>query len=122
MNNTKKTLIFAGIGIDVAATIFFFVISIIMIVKTSAHTYDDPTNLIGYLQANPTVYLVGFVIPLFVLLAINIILLVYYVKSSSKRRPVEVNELSQDQLDALKKELLNDLAKEDKKDKEEDKK
>lgn len=109
MSKTKKGLIIAGLVVDVGLTIFFFVISIIMIVKTSSKQFDDPNTLIGYLQTHTTVYLVGFVVPLFVLLALNIVLLVLYVKKSNKKEPVTVNDLSQDQLDSLKQELLNDL-------------
>ena len=109
----------AGLTVDFGATIFFFVISIIMIVKSVTGVKDDPRTLIGYLQLNTTVYLCAFVIPLFVLLAINIVLLVLYVKKSAKKK-IEVDELSSDQIDALKAELLNDLKKEnsDKKDNE----
>jgi len=109
MSKGKKALLIAGLTVDVGLTIFFFVISIIMIVKTTAQQFDDPTTLIGYLQSHTVVYLCGFVVPLFVLLAINIILLVLYVKRSSKKEPVTVNDLSKDQLESLKAELLNDL-------------
>jgi len=66
-------------------------------------------GFIGYLQNNPTVYLVAFVIPLFVLLAANIIGLVIYVRKSTKKEPIQVNDLTDEQREALKAELLKDL-------------
>lgn len=120
--NTRFWKIFgivAGLVVDLGLTIFFFVISIIMIVYATQKITLDPRTFIGYLQANTTVYLCCFVIPLFVLLAINIILLVIYVKKT-ERKKVTVEELNDSQIDALKAELLNDLKKEQS-DKKEDK-
>ena len=112
MTKNKKILILSGIGVDVAITIFLFIISIIMI-ATMPKTASDAqtrTGFIGYLQNHPTVYLCAFVIPLFVLLAGNIVLLFLYVKKSApKKEKVELNELSDEQKEALKKELLKDI-------------
>lgn len=120
MTKTKKILLISGLVIDVAITVFLFIISIIMIVKSMSGVKDDPRSFIGYLQANPTVYLCVFVIPLFVLLAVNIILLVIYVKKT-ERKKVTVDELNSNQIDALKAELLNDLKSQQEKPKEEKK-
>ena len=111
---TAANLIISGLVLDVGATIFFFVISIIMIVKSfsvsSVLDFDPPNTLIGILQRNTTLYLCAFVIPLFVLLALNIIILVFYVKSGNKKDKIEVKDLNNEQLEALKKELLNDIS------------
>ena len=108
----KKPLWIALIAIDVAITVFLFVISIIMLANTVGKTSADiaqAEGFIGFLQKNPTIYLVGFVVPLFVLLAANIIGLVLYVRHASKREPVKVADLSDAQKEALKAELLKDL-------------
>ena len=112
MSKNKKILIFTGIGIDVVLTLFLFILSIIMI-ATMPKTQEQAAagkGLIGYLQAHPTVYLCACVIPLFVLLAANIVLLFLYVKKSApKKEKVELNELSDEQKEALRKELLKDI-------------
>lgn len=120
---TKKILIIAGIALDVAVTIFLFVVSIIMLstMPDSAASIDAST-FIGYLQANPTVYLWAFVIPLFLLLALNITILVWYVKKVGNKK-IGLSDLNEEQKDALRKQLLEEMNKAAQKDvKEEDKK
>ena len=109
----KKVLWITLIALDVLITGVLFAISIIMLANTpkSAEERDAMTGFIGYLVKNPTVYLVAFVIPLFVLLAANIIGLVIYVRKTTKREPVKVNDLTEAQKEKLRQELLNDLAK-----------
>ena len=115
MKNLKKStkvLIIAGIALDVAITVFLFTISIIMLAKTAGKTANDienATGFIGYLQKHPLVYGLAFVVPLFLLLAGNIIGLVIYVKKTSENKPVQVNDLSEEQKEALRQELLKDL-------------
>jgi len=120
MSKQKKILLFIGLGIDVALTLFFFVISIIMIAKSKdfqsltevqrKYMEANPANLIEYLQTHNTVYLLGFVIPLFVLLALNVIgLLIYIKKTGTKKEKLQVSDLTEEQKEALKKELLKDL-------------
>ena len=90
--NLKKGLIIAGITVDVAVTIFLFVVSIIMLATMPESKNEiDTTKFIGYLQGNPTVYLVACVIPLFALLILNICLLALYVKKASKKDKSECN-------------------------------
>ena len=116
----KKVLWIIAIALDIAITAFLFVISIIMLANTpkTAEERDAMTGLIGYLVKNPTVYLWAFVVPLFVLLAANILGLVWYVRKTTKREPVKVTDLSDEQKEALRKELLKDLAKEEAKEEE----
>ncbi len=115
---TKKILFFTGLGLDVAITIFLFVVAIIMLVTMPADERDMQDAIakngpfIGYLQQHTVVYLCAFVIPLFVLLAGNIVFLVLYVRKLSKRPDVAVNDLSEEQKAALRAELLKDLEKE----------
>ena len=108
----KKPLWIILISLDVAITVALFVISIIMLASTVGKTSADiaqAEGFIGYLQKNPTIYLVGFVVPLFVLLAANVIGLVLYVRHSTKKEPVKVNDLTDAQKEALRAELLKDL-------------
>jgi ABC-type microcin C transport system permease subunit YejB len=118
MNKYKKPLLIAAVVVDVAITIFLFVISIIMLAMIGK--YGDPkkaaeaaSGLILFLLQNTNVYFWAFVFPLFVLLAGNIVGLVFYVKKTSvKEAPAQLNDLSDEQREALKAELLKDLMKE----------
>lgn len=114
MTKKKKILLICGIVLDVAITLFLFIISIIMIVKASTLAADqlkNETGLIGYLINNLPVYLGAFVVPMFVLLALNIIALVLYVKKTgNKKEKLSVDSLTEEQKEALRKELLEDLA------------
>lgn len=111
MDKKKKILIFGGIGLDVALTCFLFVVSIIML-ATMPEKGQQPKmgGMIGWFQKNPTMYLVLGVVPLFALLILNIVILVWYVKKVGQKKAVEVADLDQAQMDALKAELLKDLA------------
>ena len=108
----KKPLFIALISLDVIITIGLFVISIIMLANATKTTAEreDMTGFIGWLvNLKPWVYGVAFVVPLFVLLAANIIGLVLYVRRTTKKEPVKVDDLSEEQKEALRKELLNEL-------------
>lgn len=112
MNKAKKPLLITLLVIDIIATLGLAVFNIIMLANTVGKTAAEiitAEGYIGYLQNNPTVYLVSYVIPLFVLLAGNIIGLVIYVRKSTKKEPIKVNDLSDEQKEALRKQLLEDL-------------
>ena len=116
MKNLKKPLLIAALVLDVGVTIFLFVISIMILAKViPATTLNDAINnskgLIQFLLKNPTVYLVAFVIPLFVLLAGNVVGLIIYVKKTSGKSggPAQLDDLSEEQKEALRQELLKDL-------------
>lgn len=116
MKKFKKHLIIAGLVLDVGVTIFLFVISIMILAKViPAATLNEAINnsrnmpLIHFLLKNPTVYLVGFVIPLFILLALNVVGLILYVKKTSGVKPAQLDDLSEEQKEALRQELLKDL-------------
>ncbi len=124
---TKKILIFTGLGLDVAITVSLFVIAIIMLVTMpgSAAMLEDAQEMngpfIGYLQQNPTVYLCSCVIPLFVLLAANIVILILYVRKVMKKKEMAVDELDEEQKAALRAEILKDLQNESKNEDKEEK-
>ena len=120
---TKKILIFSGIGLDVAVTVFLFVVAIIMIATMPGNNlsqveYDAKIAqngpFIGYLQTHPTLYLWTCVVPLFVLLVANIAFLVLYVRKVGKKPEVAVDDLSEEQKAALRAELLKELQAESK--------
>ena len=70
----KKPLFIALISLDVIITIGLFVISIIMLANATKTTAEreDMTGFIGWLvNLKPWVYGVAFVVPLFVLLALE---------------------------------------------------
>ena len=110
----KKVLWIALIGLDVALTVFLFVMHIIMLANVVNKTRDQIaslTGLVGTLANNTGLYLGLFVVPTFVILAANIIGLVIYVRKQTKKEPIKVNDLTDEQKEALKKELLEDLNK-----------
>ena len=109
----KKILWISLIAADVAITGFLFVISILMLVNTAnIQTQEEREAIpgfIGYLANHTDLYLWAFVVPLFVILAANIIALVLYVRKTTKKEPVKVNDLTDEQKEALRQELLRDL-------------
>ena len=117
MSKSKKILLIAGIALDVAITVFLFVISIIMLITIGVNgdakeAAKNSSGLVLFLLENTTLYFWAFVFPLFVLLAGNIIGLVFYVKkTSTKEAPTKLDDLSDEQKEALRQELLKDLMK-----------
>lgn len=115
MKKYKKPLLIALIGLDFAITIFLFVISIILLAKMAKHPNNpqaaaaDSTGMIKFFIQNPTAFLFICVIPLFVLLAANIVGLVIYVRKTAKKEPAKLDDLSDEQKEALRQELLKDL-------------
>ena len=106
----KKPLLISLVAVDVLLTAFFFVIHIIMLINLAKPEEQRPTEgLFAFLMANTTVYLWAFVVPLFLLLAANIVGLVVYVRKTTKKEPVKVNDLTDEQKEALRAELLKDL-------------
>lgn len=110
----KKVGLLILVALDVIVTIFLLVISIIMLVETVNKTPEQikaATGFIGYLQNHTTFYFCLFVLPLFLLLAADIVGLVFFVRKSTKEEPVEMKDLSEEQKAALKKQLLADMMK-----------
>lgn len=120
----KKPLIIGGVVLDVAIICFLFVVSIIMLATmpaSEAGFEQAPKNppvgngpFIGNLQkltheGNP-IYFLCFVLPLFLLLAANIVILVVYVKKAGKKKDLAVDDLNNAQKEALKAQLLKDLS------------
>lgn len=117
MSKNKKILIIIGVCADLIVTLFLFVLSIIFIAVVGRYGVQDaPNHVSGFLvplMKNPTIYGLTCVVPLFLLLALNIILLVIYVKKTAAKEnaPTKLDDLSEEQKEALRQELLRDLMK-----------
>ena len=115
MKKYKKPLLIGLIAVDFAITAFLFVISIIMLVRLAQYPNNQQaaanhsTVIIRFFILNPTAFLWICVIPLFALLAVNIVGLVIYVRKTSKKEPAKLEDLSDAQKEALRQELLKDL-------------
>ena len=115
MKKYKKPLLISLIAVDFALTVFLLVISIIMIATIASHNNDPraaaeaSSDMIKFFIENNTAYLWICVIPLFLLLAANIVGLVLYVRKTSKKEPAKLSDLSEEQKEALRQELLKDL-------------
>ena len=112
---TKKILFLVGFGIDIAITIFLFVVAIIMLATMPknqvdmAHAIEINGPFIGYLQQHSTLYFFTCVLPLFILFGLSIFLLVFYVRKQSKKPETKMEDLSEEQKAALRAELLKEL-------------
>ena len=90
MKNKKVLWIILG-ALDVAVVGFLFVIHVIMLAnvigKTPAavHEMANGDGLIAYLAGHLDVYGFAFVLPLFLILAANIVGLVFYLKKNLKK-------------------------------------
>ena len=113
----KKWLWIALGALDVAVTGFLFVIHILMLANIAGKPADEVEafangeGLLPYLVKNLTVYLWAFVIPLVAILIANVIGLILYIRKYMKKEPAKLSDLSQEEKEALKKELLKDLEK-----------
>ena len=114
----KKKILWYGIAaLDVAIVGFLFVIHILLLIKLPQ--LEDPivhseylktgTGLVHFLISKPKVYGFAFVIPTALILAANIVGLVLYLKNSTKREKITANDLTEEEKEALKKELLKEL-------------
>ena len=114
MNKKKILWIILGV-VDIAVVIFFFVIHIVMLSHVIGKSSDEiaefaaGSGLFAYLAGHIDIYGYAFVIPLFIVLAANIIGLVYYIRKTTKGKAVTVSDLTEEEKEALKKELLKDL-------------
>ena len=112
----KKKILWITLGaLDIAVVLFFFVVHIIMlanIVGKSPQQIEEfakGDGLFPFLAGHIDIYGYAFVIPLFIILAANIIALVIYIRKSTKKQAITVNDLTDEEKEALKKELLKDL-------------
>ena len=106
----KKILYISLFAIDILLTIFLFVLSLIIIVTMPKDpiSLQNATGMIGWLQQNPNIMLGVIVVPLFALLAINVGVLIWYIRSQNNKK-VEVSDLSEEMKAKLKEELIREL-------------
>ena len=119
-NNKKLPLYIALFALDAVITIFLLVVSIIMLEQsakglTPAQIADLPdNNMIYYFMKHPNVFGFTCVVPLVVLLIANIVVLLLYVRNTSKKEALKVKDLSEEEKEALKQELLKELKEDNK--------
>lgn len=118
MSMNKKKILWISLAVlDVALVVFLFVVHIVMLSNVVGKTPEEiaafasGSGLFAYLAGHIDVYGYAFVIPLFVVLAANIVGLVIYIKKATKKKAVTVSDLTDEEKEALKKELLKDLEK-----------
>ena len=106
----KKILYISLFVIDILLTIFLFVLSLIIIVTMPKDpiSLQNATGMIGWLQQNPNIMLGVIVVPLFALLAINVGVLIWYIRSQNNKK-IEVSDLSEEMKAKLKEELIREL-------------
>ena len=115
--NKKKLLWICLAVVDVAVVTFLFVVHIGMLVNVVGKTpaavqeFAQGKGLFSFLAGHLAVYGFAFVIPLFLVLAANIVGLVLYIRKTTKKEKVTVSDLSDEEKEALKAELLKDLQK-----------
>ena len=115
--NKKKILWISLAVVDVAVVVFLFVVHIAMLSNVVGKTpeqiakFAKGKGLFPYLAGHIDIYGYAFVIPLFVVLAANIVGLVSYIRKTTKKQAITVSDLSDEEKEALKKELLKDLEK-----------
>ena len=112
----KKKILWIALGVvDIAVVVFFFVVHIVMLSNVVGKTpeqiaeFAQGSGLFAFLAGHIDIYGYAFVIPLFVVLAANIVGLVIYIRRSTKKQEITINDLSEEEKEALKKELLKDL-------------
>ena len=116
----KKVLIIAGIAVDVLITILLFVFSIIILIKKPSVEdlklgLVDETTLIGWFCIKPIRILLIDALPLCVLLVANVSLTLWYIKKTGKKeekKPVSLNDLSEEEIAALKQKILQEMMQE----------
>ena len=115
MKKYKKPLIIGLVVLDVALITFFLVVSIMLITvatkyKTQNEMLANSTGLVHAILAMgkwPSFF--AFVVPMFLVLAANIVGLMLFVRKTTKKEPAKISDLSDEQKEALRQELLKDL-------------
>ena len=116
MKKYKKPLLIALVVLDVALITFFLVVSIMVLVASTKYKGEAVNHTEGLIQAiiklgnkNQFLSFLAFVAPMFLLLAANIVGLMVYVRKTTKKEPAKISDLSEEQKEALRQELLKDL-------------
>ena len=113
MKKYKKPLLIALIILDVAIIAFFLVLSIMILIAVTKYKAQAANNTEGLVQAilkmKPIASFFAFVVPMFLVLAGNIVGLMLYVRKTTKKEPAKIEDLTEEQKEELRQELLKDL-------------
>ena len=113
MKKYKKPLLIALVVLDIALITFFLVLSIMILVTVTQYKNQAVAHSTGLvraiLQMPPVGSFFAFVLPMFLVLAGNIVGLMLYVRKTTKKEPAKLDDLSEEQKEALRQELLKDL-------------
>ena len=113
MKKYKKPLLIGLVVLDVALIAFFLVLSIMILVAVSTYKDNAAAHSSGLIKAilemNQVASFFAFVLPMFLVLAGNIVGLMLYVRKTTKKEPAKLDDLSEEQKEALRQELLKDL-------------
>ena len=113
MKKYKKPLLIALVVLDIALITFFLVLSIMILTTVTKYKNESVAHSEGLikaiLQMQPVASFFAFVLPMFLVLAGNIIGLMMYVRKTTKKEPAKIEDLSEEQKEALRQELLKDL-------------
>ncbi len=121
MKKYKKPLLIALVVLDVAIITFFLVVSIMLLTvvlryQTPAERIANSDGLIrAILQMNQWASFCAFVLPIFFVLAGNIVGLMLFVRKTTKKEPAKIQDLTDEQKEELRQELLRDLQTQDNK-------
>ena len=115
MKKYKKPLLIALVVLDVAIITFFLVVSIMLL--SVAIPYQNKADQIAHSQGLIRAILempaagsfFAFVFPIFLVLAGNIVGLMLYVRKTTKKEPAKIEDLTEEQKEELRQELLRDL-------------
>ena len=116
MKKYKKPLLIALVVLDVALIAFFLVVSIMVLAASVKYKDQAVNNTEGLIKAilelgrkSQVGSFFAFVAPMFILLAANIVGLMMFVRKTTKKEPAKISDLSEEQKEALRQELLRDL-------------
>ena len=115
MKKYKKPLLIALVVLDVAIITFFLVVSIMLL--SVVIPYQNKADQLAHanalvkaiLQMPPVGSFFAFVFPIFLVLAGNIVGLMLYVRKTTKKEPAKIEDLTEEQKEELRQELLKDL-------------
>ena len=101
--NQKKTLIVVGI-VEAIILVFCLTVSIISMATIGGSAAENAKNgpFIGFLQNNPLVFFVAIVLPLFIILVVDAVYLIYYAAKKQSAHSDEEQEAPQAKIDAEK--------------------
>ena len=115
MKKYKKPLLIALVVLDVAIITFFLVVSIMLLsvvipYQSQADRLAHANALVkAILQMPRWASFCAFVLPIFLVLAGNIVGLMLYVRKTTKKEPAKIEDLTEEQKEELRQELLKDL-------------